>query len=98
MQRTLLLAAVAALALAAAPAAAAKEITKAEVCGPDGCTNVADRAVLPILANGGPPRTPPTAAPYYDVRVTMAEGDTDVTWSFAASLSTTPPHLSGSSW
>ena len=84
MQRTLLLAAVAALALAAAPAAAAKEITKAEVCGPDGCTNVADRAVLPILANGGPPRTPPTAAPYYDVRVTMAEGDTDVTWSFAA--------------
>ena len=54
MQRTLLLAAVAALALAAAPAAAAKEITKAEVCGPDGCTNVGDRAALPILANGGP--------------------------------------------
>lgn len=84
MQRTLLLAAVAALALAAAPAAAAKEITKAEVCGPDGCTNVGDRATLPLLANGGSPRTPPAAAPYYDVRVTMAEGDQDVTWSFAA--------------
>ena len=37
MQRTLVLAAVAALALAVAPAAAAKEITKAEVCGADGC-------------------------------------------------------------
>ena len=73
-----------ALVLAVAPAAAAKEITKAEVCGPDGCTAVADRAVLPILGNGGPPRTPPTAAPYYDVRITMAEGDQDATWSFAA--------------
>jgi hypothetical protein len=75
---------VVALVLAVAPAAAAKEITKAEVCGPDGCTAVADRAVLPILGNGGPPRTPPTAAPYYDVRITMAEGDQNATWSFAA--------------
>jgi hypothetical protein len=73
-----------ALLLAAAPAAAAKEITKAEVCGPDGCTAVADVAVAPILGNGGPPRTPPTAAPYYDVRITMAEGDQNATWSFAA--------------
>jgi hypothetical protein len=72
------------LVLAVVPAAAAKEITKAEVCGPDGCTAVADRAVLPILGNGGPPRTPPTAAPYYDVRITMAEGDQNATWSFAA--------------
>lgn len=73
-----------ALLLAMVPAAAAKEITKAEVCGPDGCSAVADRAVLPILGEGGPPRTPPTAAPYYDVRITMAEGDQDATWSFAA--------------
>jgi hypothetical protein len=73
-----------ALLLAVAPAAAAKEITKAEVCGPDGCTAVADVAVAPILGNGGPPRTPPTAAPYYDVRLTMAEGDQNATWSFAA--------------
>ena len=42
------------------------------------------RAVAPILGNGGPPRTPPTAAPYYDVRLTVAEGDQDATWSFAA--------------
>ena len=73
-----------ALLLAVAPAALAKEITKAEVCGPDRCTAVADRAVLPTLGNGGPPRTPPTAAPYYDVRITMAEGDQNATWSFAA--------------
>jgi hypothetical protein len=73
-----------ALLLAVAPAAAAKEITKAEVCGPDGCTAVADVAVAPILGNGGPPRTPPTAAPYYDVRLTVDEGDQDFTWSFAA--------------
>ena len=73
-----------ALALAVAPAAVAKEITKAEVCGPDGCSAVGGRRVAPILANGGPPRTPPTAAPYYDVRLTMAEGDENSTWSFAA--------------
>ena len=54
------------------------------MCGPDGCTAVADVAVAPILGNGGPPRTPPTAAPYYDVRITMAEGDQNATWSFAA--------------
>ena len=73
-----------ALLLAVVPAAAAKEITKAEVCGPDGCTAVADVAVAPVLGNGGPPRTPPTAAPYYDVRLTVDEGDRDFTWSFAA--------------
>jgi hypothetical protein len=72
------------LVLAVAPSAAAKEITKAEVCGPDGCTAVSDRAVLPVLGNGGPPRTPPTAAPYYDVRITVDEGDRDFTWSYAA--------------
>jgi hypothetical protein len=82
MRRALVLAFV--LAAAVAPAAAAKEITKAEVCGPDGCTAVADRAVLPVLGNGGQPRTPPAAAPYYEVRLTVAEGDQDFTWSVAA--------------
>ena len=42
MRRMLSLAAVAALALAAAPAASAKEITKAEVCGTDGCVTSDD--------------------------------------------------------
>jgi hypothetical protein len=81
IMRTLVLAV--ALLLAAAPAAAAKEITKAEVCGPDGCANVA-KGSFALVGEGGPPRTPPTAAPYYDVRITMDEGGQDATWSYAA--------------
>jgi hypothetical protein len=73
-----------ALVLALAPAAAAKEITKAEVCGPDGCSTVSDHGALAVIGNGGPPRTPPTAAPYYDVRITVAEAEQDFTWSYAA--------------
>jgi hypothetical protein len=84
MRRMLVLAAAAALALAAAPAAVAKEVTKAQVCGPDACSNVDDQEGRAILTNGGPPRTPPTAAPYYDVRLTVAEGDEEFTWSTAA--------------
>ena len=73
MQRTLVLAAVAALALAAVPAASAKEITKAEVCGADGCS-AAGGGDREVLANGGPPRTPPTAAPFYVVRIAVDGG------------------------
>ena len=74
MQRTLVLAAVAALALAAAPAASAKEIAKAEVCGADGCSAAAgdDRQVL---GHGGASRTPPAAAPFYMVRIAVDTGD-----------------------
>lgn len=81
--RPFVLAAVAALALAAAPAAVAKEIKKAQVCGPDSCATVDDEEARMALINGGPPRRPPAAAPYYDVRVTMAEGDESHTWGFA---------------
>jgi hypothetical protein len=84
MQRTLVLAAIAALALAAAPAVA-KEITKAEVCGAGGCATVDDEAGRAVLMNGGPPRTPPTAAPYYNVRMEMAHGGEEVgAFNFAA--------------
>ena len=82
MQRTLIPAAVAALALAlavaVAPAALAKEITKAEVCGTGGCASVDDEAGRAVLLNGGPPRTPPTAGPYYNVRMEMAHEGEDV--------------------
>ena len=85
MQRALLPAAVAALILALAPAAAAKEITKAEVCGPGGCARVGDEAGRAALMEGGSPRTPPPAAPYYEVRMEMDHGGEDVgTFSFAA--------------
>ena len=81
--RTLVLAATAALVLAVAPVAAAKEIKRAQVCGPDDCTNV-DKGNLALVAEGGPPRTPPTAAPYYDIRITMAEGQEEGSFSVAA--------------
>jgi len=72
--RTFVLAAVAALALAVAPAAMAKEIKSAQVCGADGCTTTDDSGDREVLVNGGPPRTPPTAAPFYTLRVTIDTG------------------------
>jgi hypothetical protein len=84
MRRTLIAAAAAALALAAAPAAVAKEIKQVQVCGPDACRTVDDENARMTIVDGGPPRTPPTAAPYWDVRVTMAEGEEEHTWGFAA--------------
>jgi hypothetical protein len=74
MQRTLVLAAVAALALAVAPAAVAKEIKEAQVCGADGCTTVDDGGDRAVLLNGGPPRTPPAAAPFYNLRIVVDTG------------------------
>ena len=73
MQRTLVLAAIAALALAVAPAAVAKEIKQAQMCGADGCST-ADDGDRAILVNGGPPRTPPTAASFYTLRVEIDTG------------------------
>ena len=84
MRRMLVLAIAAALVLAAAPAAVAKEVKKAEVCGPDGCVSADDEQTRMTLLEGGPPTNPPTAAPYYDVRITMAEGDETHSWGFAA--------------
>jgi len=82
--RRMLVLAVAAAVLATAPAAAAKEVEQAQVCGPGDCATVDDQQSREILLNGGPPRTPPTAAPYYDVRITMVGGDEEFTTSFAA--------------
>jgi hypothetical protein len=69
------LAVVVALALLAlAPAAAAKEIKRAQVCGSDGCATVQDSSDREILVDGGPPRRPPPAAPYYVLRLTIGTG------------------------
>jgi hypothetical protein len=57
--RRLVIAAVAAAVLAGAPAAAAKEVTSATVCGVDGCTTTQNRVFLQALMNGGPPAGPP---------------------------------------
>ena len=75
MKRTLGATAVAVAALALAPAALAKEIKQAQVCGSDGCAAVDDSSDREVLVNGGPPRTPPTAAPFYVVRLTVDEGN-----------------------
>jgi hypothetical protein len=71
----LLLAATAALALAAP--AAAKELSKAEVCGPAGCTAVTDRETLNAIPLGGdePPSTQPQLQPFHTVRLTVTEGE-----------------------
>jgi hypothetical protein len=65
-----------AVALVAAPAAQAKEITKARVCGVDGCATTRDPVVLQALMNGGPPTVPPSpAGGVIRVRATVAEPD-----------------------
>ena len=84
MQRTLILAAVAAIALAVAPAAMAKEITKAEVCGTGGCVTVDDEAGRAVLMNGGASRAAPPAAPYYNVRIEMSHGEEVGAFNLAA--------------
>jgi len=84
MQRTLVLAAVAVLALAVAPAAPAKEIAKAEVCGADGCSTAAgdDRQVL---GHGGASRMPPAAASFYMVRIEVdTSAGTTERWEMTA--------------
>jgi hypothetical protein len=81
-RRTLVLAT--ALALAAAPAAGAKEIDKAQVCGPSACASVDDDASRLVLLEGGPPGKPPAAAPYYDVRFQVDHGEDRETFGFVA--------------
>jgi hypothetical protein len=83
MRRMLILAAAAALWLLAAPAAVAKEITKAEVCGSGGnCAVVDDEQGRMALMSGGNPTDPPRAAPYYEVRAEMSHGDEHATITF----------------
>lgn len=85
MKRTLVFAAVAALTLAAAPAAAAKEITKAEVCGAGNvCQSVDDEAGRLALAESGAPMAPPPRAPYYEINARFEHGDESARVGFVA--------------
>ena len=70
MHRRLIPAAVAALALAAAPAAGAKEISNAEVCGTDGCVPAVDGEAsrMALMTASGRSIAAPPRAPYYDVQ------------------------------
>jgi hypothetical protein len=60
--------------LVAAPAAAAKEVTKVTACGDNGCVTTTDPAILQGLMNGGPPTVPPDAhAPAIRLTSTVSE-------------------------
>jgi hypothetical protein len=61
------LTAIAALALLLPPAAAGKEITGAELCGADGCTDVSLPAGLHEFPGSGEGFAPPAAEPFLDV-------------------------------
>jgi hypothetical protein len=65
---------IAALALPAS--APAKELRSAQVCGPDGCTQVEDKqALVAAFEDGGPPSSPPNrSAPFYRVELRI-KGD-----------------------
>ena len=65
---------IALLALFAAPAAHAKEITKARVCGHDDCVTTHDPAILNGLMNGAPPTIPQDPkAPMLRITATISE-------------------------
>ena len=98
MRRMLVLAAAAALTLAAAPSAVAKEVKQAQVCGPDACSTVDDEQARAALAEGGPPRTPSSAGPYYDVRITVTDGKEDHNWSYAAVPSRAAARADDGTW
>src|SRR4051794_6247303 len=67
--------ALAAVALLALPAAAgAKEITKLELCGPDGCAGSSDRQAIAPFASDNTPAAPSGPAAYYELRYTIVEG------------------------
>jgi hypothetical protein len=60
--------------LVVVPAAAAKEVTKVQACGDDGCVTTTDPAILQGLMNGGPPTIPPDAhAPAIRLTSTVSE-------------------------
>lgn len=70
----LLLAAAAALALAAP--ATAKELSKAQLCGPDGCIAITDGETLRQLPTGGEEvAAQPPLHPFHTLRLTMTEGE-----------------------
>jgi hypothetical protein len=86
-------------ALVAAAPAAAKELTKAELCGPAGCAVVTDRAQLRMVPDSEITTGPPPVTPYHELRVTVEhEGESD-TWTIyyiASSNLTVAPGDGGS--
>ena len=62
------------LGLVLAAPAQAKEVLSATVCGENGCVTSRDRGLIAGLAEGGDPVDPPkVAAPFFRVRLTIAD-------------------------
>jgi hypothetical protein len=57
--------------LLVAPAAAAKGVSKMEVCGATRCAEVSERDLEALMTGGSPANPPPGAAPWYVVRSTV---------------------------
>lgn len=74
------LVAIAALALLLPPAAAAKEITGAELCGADGCTDVSIPAGLHEFPGSGDGTSPPSNEPFLEVRLEYDGMHTERLW------------------
>ena len=99
MRRMLVLAAVAAAVLATAPAAVAKELTKAAVCGPEDCVAVEDESGrTALMSGGGSPMDPPRGAPYYEVRGRIDHGEEHAKITFAVVPSRKAVHYDDGSW
>jgi hypothetical protein len=80
MRKALLV--VVALALIAPARAAAKELTKIEVCGPAACAATQDRALIDQIAGGDSvDAATPALQPYYKIVFTVDVGDGFETWS-----------------
>ncbi len=58
--------------------ASAKEVTKAIVCGSDGCHSTRDRWIQRMHDVGVPISAPKKAAAYYTVRLTFSDGTQEV--------------------
>jgi hypothetical protein len=79
-RRALIVTAAAATVLAPSPAGA-KELVALEICGPDECTTVNDRASLAMVPTGGENTLgPPPVAPFVRLRFTIDHEGTSDSW------------------
>jgi hypothetical protein len=82
MKRLLAVALVGAAALAVPAPAAAKELTKAEICGVEGCTTVTGAALMRMVSGGdGSSGSASPPGPYYRVTLTTKHEGKSESWS-----------------
>lgn len=89
------LTAIVALALVVPPAAAAKELTGAELCGADGCTDVPLPAGLHEFPGSGEGSSPPPAEPFLEVVLEFDGAHTERLWYVPGARLFSMPNGSG---